>query len=131
MNYIPIGKIGTSYGNLATLGSDGRFDKARLPDDLVYTSDFHTSRGSDGYTTNPDGIIIQWGFVDRWNAGPGHIYVSFPRYFSRVFSVNATYLHNSRGDKVADCRGVAEVSTSGFCCPVDGGKGTYWMAIGC
>lgn len=71
MDYIPMSKIGTSYGDIATLGYGGRFDKSRLPADvmyglpsgLVYTRDFHTSSGADGYTKNPSGIIFQWGYV--------------------------------------------------------------------
>lgn len=103
MNYIPIGKIGTSYGNLATLGSGGRFDKARLPDDLVYTSDFHTSRGSDGYTTNPSGIIFQWGFVPLYSTRvsktkTGYFPMTFPSSCYNV-SVTAYGPNSTSGDK--------------------------------
>ena len=88
MNYIPVGKIGTSYGNLATLGSGGRFDKARLPDDLVYTSDFHTSMYSDGYTSIVGGLTFQWGNYYPASKENTTVNVSFPRYFSnRCFAV--------------------------------------------
>lgn len=142
MNYIPIGKIGTSYGNLATLGSGGRFDKARLPDDLVYTSDFHTSSGSDGYTTIVGGLTFQWGNYKPSYRENKTVNVSFPRKFnSQCFAVytqisdnisSSSIGHNDWGIQVVSFSRYGFVSlTAAYTNNYDTSTSTvYYFAIG-
>lgn len=83
MNYIATSRIGTGYGDIATLDWNGRYSKSRLPSDLVYTSDFHTSSGSNGYTTMAGGFMIQWGMESGLTdtGYDGSVTVQFPTAF--------------------------------------------------
>ena len=88
LDFIPNSRIGTTQSKIATLGYNGRFDKERLPSGIVYTSDFHTSMYSDGYTSIVGGLTFQWGNYSPASKENTTVNVSFPRYFSnRCFAV--------------------------------------------
>lgn len=82
LDFIPKSRIGTTQNKIATLGYNGRFDKARLPSGVVYDSDFSASTGADGYVELPNGIIIQWGYIPLYSMRMSQ---SKSAYFSRTF----------------------------------------------
>ncbi|MDU5914471.1 MAG: hypothetical protein E6Z25_00145 [Negativicoccus succinicivorans] len=88
LDFIPNSRIGTTEDKLATLGYNGRFDKERLPDGVVYENDFDIYGWSSGYAKQPGGFLIQWGTIPQVGR-QGSATVSYPRSFSSVFTVLA------------------------------------------
>lgn len=89
LDFIPNSQIGTTEKKIATLGYNGRFDKARLPSGVVYDSDFDIYAGwSGGYAKQPGGFLIQWGEIPQVGR-QGSTTVRYPRSFSSVFTVIA------------------------------------------
>ena len=134
LDFIPNSRIGTTQSKIATLGYNGRFDKERLPSDVVYTSDFHTSSGSSGYTKNPDGIIIQWGSIPKIITYHGSATVRFPTSFSWPFIVVACPSGEPEFSEDNGTLHVTDISSYSFTVRYSGDNkpapGGYWIAVG-
>lgn len=132
-DYVPKTMIGTSSGNIATLDTGGRFNKLRLPSDVIYSGDFQTLMGLDGYTKFPGGLIIQWGSFGQ-GTYHGTKLITFKTRFSAVYSIVITptdplWYGEDNGPIHA-----TNVTNSGFTAAYAGDQSTspggYWIAIG-
>lgn len=144
LDFIPTKKIGTNRGDLAELSWNGRFDKARLPSDVVYDSDFSASTGADGYVELPNGIIIQWGYISLSSMKMSQTKSAyFPRTFpTSCYNLSVTeYGPDSESDGKDDWYfHVKDFSRSGFSFILASGSNDrfidtssarcYYMAIG-
>jgi len=88
-----------------------------------------SSIATPGYTTLPNGIIIEWGNTGTIADGGSGTAFSFPLAFPHaVFTVTASADFASGGSRIVSVR---VISTSSFTLQSDGsGEGARWIAVG-
>ncbi len=96
-------------------------------------NDFNSSKVIDGFTSLPNGLIMQWGDTASISGG-GSSAVSFPKTFpNSAFSVVLTKKNTPSPDNGALSPFVTSLSTSGFTAnndDSDSAYAVYWMAMG-